>query len=253
MDQWTSKLAVVTGASGGIGSKVVEDLLKSGVLVAGIDRDEVKLQNQKETLGDKFHPFACNLLLEEDIVRVFSEINERFDGVDVLVNCAGMCANSTILGGDYNAELFHDIMQTNFLSVVSCIEKAYKSMVDRDVYGYIVIVSSLLGHVVPRIEMKRPIFNLYPSSKYALTALNNVLRDELNTYKNFKVRVSNISPGKVETPLQATNGLGEKDWVTPCPKELQPEDVSRAILFILASPPHVQIQDMIIKPVCDEI
>lgn len=246
-------MAVVTGASGGIGSKVVEDLIKSNVLVAGIDRDEEKLEGLRDKLGNNFHPFTCNLLQEQDIVRVFGDIVSQFGGIDILVNCAGMCANSTILGGDYDAELFQRIMQTNFLSVVSCIEKAYKSMVDRDVYGYIVIVSSLLGHVVPRIEMKRPIFNLYPSSKFALTALNDVLRDELMAYKNYKVRVSNISPGKVETPLQAANGLVDKDWVTPCPKELQPEDVSRAILFILGSPTHVQVQDMIIKPVGDGI
>lgn len=256
MEKWRDKVVVVTGASAGIGAQVCRDLYAAGLIVVGLARRLDRLLELQRALelttaaGGQFHAVRCDLLQDSDIGRAFDEIIATHSGIDVLVNNAGTSAHLSVLDDD-NADAFRDIVQTNLLAVVACTKRAYRSMVARDTCGYIVNVSSVLGHVVPQIKMSRPMFGIYPSSKYALNALNHVIRSELAFHGRHKVRVSNISPGKVDTEIMASAGITDDDWYTPCPKALQPEDVSQAICYMLSTPEHVLIQDIIMKPVGD--
>lgn len=101
--------------------------------------------------------------------------------------------------------------------------------------------------MVPVLAGIKPFLNIYPSTKYGLTALVQVLRHELNYAKNTKVRVSNISPGAVKTETLASID-GEVNLTALNMPSLEPEDVADAVLYMLSTPGRVQIQDLIIGP-----
>lgn len=245
-------MAIVTGASSGIGAAVCRDLCKWNITVVGMARRLDRLNQLKDEIvavnsGAKFYPIRCDLSKEEDIQSGFAEVVQRFGGVDILINNAGVATNQSILGDD-SEESIARIIQTNILAVVSCTKKAYKSMVFRDAPGYIINVSSTLGHsVIASPPGTKPVQNVYPSSKFAITALNHVLRSELNYYKQNKIRISNISPGLVKTEILDAAGILMAKMIEhmPC---LDASDISDAIIYILGTPTRVQIQDIIIKP-----
>ena len=111
-------------------------------------------------------------------------------GVNILVNNAGMGKNIFLL--DEKDEAFKDleeVMQVNLSGVIRCTRAAFKSMVKNDNNGYIININSVWGHSVPYANMKN---NVYPATKHAITALTEVLRQELIVKKMKKIRVSVI-------------------------------------------------------------
>lgn len=251
MDAWRGKVAIVTGASAGIGAALCKDLCKWNVIVVGMARRLENMGKLKDEIlalnsSAKFHPIRCDLTKEEDIKSGFAEVIEKFGGIDILINNAGVISSQSILEDD-SEDIVNKIIQTNVIAVVSCIKKAYKSMVARGTPGYIINVSSIVGHMVPNVALGKPISNVYPSSKYAITALNHVLRSELNYFKQNKIRISNISPGLVKTEIAEAAGVPSSRYPSTFPF-LQAGDVSDAIIYMLSTPTRVQIQDIIIKP-----
>lgn len=112
---------------------------------------------------------------------------------------------------------------------------------------------SVVGHSVPNTG--NPQFNVYPASKHAVTALTESLRQELNFLKT-KIKVTSVSPGVVETEIIQASAIGSgialkedhfKD-VKDYPK-LKAEDIANAVIYVLSTPAHVQVHELIIKPV----
>lgn len=252
MEQWRGKVAIVTGASAGIGAATCVALANEGVIVVGLARRYVRLAKLKEQIvlrkpDAKFHALKCDLTDEEDIEAAFKYVKEQFGGVDILINNAGIAKTTGILDGN-NAKDLHDVLQTNLVSVVSCTQKAYKLMAARDSAGYIVNVSSVLGHSVFSLGQK-PTLNLYPSTKFGLRALIQVLQQELNYMAKRNIRISNISPGIVKTEIGKASGLSAEvlQMYNAIP-HLEADDVADAIVYLLSTPAHVNIQDIIIRP-----
>lgn len=250
MDKWCGKVAIVTGASAGIGAAVCRDLCMNRVIVVGLARrldrlEELKRDITNSVQGAQFHPLKCDLTCEADIEAAFSYTLQHLGGVDILINNAGIFKQMSTLDG--SLDQMKAVIDTNLVAVVSCIQKAYRSMVDRDVPGYIVNVSSVAGHYVPRLDNLPPTFNVYPCTKHALTALVDVLRQELNFMGRHKVRVSNISPGFVKTEIFQAAGASIDMQNVPWPG-LESEDVSESIIYLLSTAARVQIQDLIIRP-----
>lgn len=251
MDLWKGKVAVVTGASAGIGAELCKDLCKRDVIVVGMARrlDRLELLKEKilETKKDaQFHPVKCDLMQESDIKAAFDHVISKLGGVDILINNAGIIQSMSFLDED-NLDKMKNVIETNITAVVSCTKKAYKSMSDRDVPGYIINISSIAGHEVPAVPSgMKPLLNIYPSTKYALAALVQVLRHELNYFKKNKIRVSNVSPGLVRTEIFEAGGLD----LTPFAEYLsylEPEDISDSVMYLLGTNPRVQIEDIIIQ------
>lgn len=250
MDQWQNKVAIVTGASAGIGAAICKDLCKHKVLVVGLARridrlEELQKAIQSDHAEAQFHFRKCDLTQEEDIQAAFEFVTNKFGGVDVLINNAGIFHNSSFFDDD-NLLGMKKVIDTNLMALVSCTKKAYKSMVDRDSYGYIVNISSSAGHVVPVVPDK-PMMNVYPATKHAVNALVQTLRHELNYFKRSKIRISNISPGCVKTEIAAAAGLPLEAGLAGLPM-LEAEDVSDSVLYLLGTHPRVQIQDIFIRP-----
>ena len=238
MDLWKGKVAVVTGSSSGIGAAICKELVQHDVIVVGLARrldrlNELKEQLVKEKSDAVFHPLKCDLTVESEIKAAFEYVEKTLGGVDILVNNAGTAKRVGLLECE-NMDDLKAVIDTNLVSVVSCTKKAFKSMSDRDVPGYIINVSSILGYYV----FNMPTLNVYPPSKFGVRALNTVLRQELNHLKKNKIRVSTVSPGVVKSEM--TDGY-------QIPAMLEAKDIADVVIYLLGTNPRVQIEDVIVR------
>ncbi|XP_061390586.1 farnesol dehydrogenase-like [Musca vetustissima] len=244
MERWQNKIAVVTGASSGIGAAVVKDLVNHGLFVIGLARRVECVEELKNHLPDakKSHLVAikCDVSDLDSVNRAFDEIISKFGAVDILINNAGCLKGGQLVNMDVRE--MQQILQTNVMGVIHCTQRAFKSMKERNFNGHVVIVNSIAGHKVP-ICSDLPEFNIYPPSKFAITAITELLRQEFKGLGT-KIKVTSISPGAVDTDIipdfirnHANGSL------------LKAEDISSSIVYALSTPPHVQIHELMIKPV----
>lgn len=265
MDRWIGKVAVVTGAGGGIGSAIVLDLLRAGLTVVGIDQQVERvelLRNQLSTTSTgTLYLHKCDLTVEADIVAAFAWIERTLGGIDILVNGGGVMEKFKLTDANNTVQL-RRILDTNVLATVLCTREAFKSMQARNVAGHVVCMNSVTGHSVVQMYGYS---NMYTPSKHAITAITEVLRQEFNeAQSNIKITVTlkplglfsillslvwfsysqSLSPGLVDTPL-----IPADLRALPAMKFLQPEDVSSAIMYAISTPPHVQVHKLTIKPV----
>lgn len=248
MELWKGKVAVVTGSSSGIGAAICKELCKFGVIVVGMARRLERLEELKEEILKSksdavFHPVKCDVTVESDIKSAFEYVVKTLGGVDIMINNAGVVKQGTILQED-NLDALKSIMDTNLIGLVSCTKKAFKSMSDRDVPGYIINISSVLGYSVTNIPGHKQESNIYASTKFAMRALNTVVRHELNDLKKNKIRLSCVSPGVVATEMAEGFSI---------PAMLEAKDVADVVVYILGTNPRIQIEDVIIRPTGEEL
>ncbi|XP_067634750.1 farnesol dehydrogenase-like [Eurosta solidaginis] len=254
MDRWVDKVAVVTGASSGIGWAITQDLLKCGMVVVGLARRLQQMEDLKEELDssirERFYPRSCDMTLLPSVKSNFHWVEQRFHRLHVLINNAGMMEMTKVLDEGNEAAL-QRVIDVNLIGTVNCTKQAYRVMEATMAQGeacHIVTVNSLLGHMVPP-HIPECGLNLYPVAKHALHTLHEVLRRELFPHK--LMRLSSISPGLTRTDFGGTPTDDEKrtceELIEP-DEILLPEDVARGVNFILSSPPHVTIVDLVIVP-----
>ncbi|XP_062558600.1 farnesol dehydrogenase-like [Armigeres subalbatus] len=241
MERWSGKVAIVTGASSGIGAATAKDLVKAGMVVVGlarrVDRVEALKTDLPASAADRLHAVKCDVSKEEDILQVFKWVEEKFGGVDVLINNAGIVRQTDLIDAD-NTKMLREVLDTNVLGLVLCSREAYQSMKKRSVDGHIVHINSVLGHTV----LNFPHLNVYPASKHAVTAITETMRNELRT-AGTKIKITSISPGVVRTEIVPESFIEQGHPM------LESEDISEAVLYVLGTPPRVQIHEVIIKPV----
>ncbi|XP_035913975.1 farnesol dehydrogenase-like [Anopheles stephensi] len=242
MDRWVGKVAIVTGASSGIGAATVQALARAGMTVVGLARRAERVEELKKSLppdvGSRIHAFRCDVTSEESIVNAFGAVERQLGGVDVLINNAGVSKQSCTLLTPGNSDDLRTVLDTNVMGLVLCTREAFQSMKRRQIAGHIVNINSILGHkYVPF-----PNLNLYMASKYAVTAITETLRNDLRN-EGTKVKVTSISPGIVRTEM-----IPEGNQFADTPM-LDAEDIVGAILYALGTPAHVQVHEVIIKPV----
>ncbi|XP_026466762.1 farnesol dehydrogenase-like [Ctenocephalides felis] len=248
MDRWQNKVAVVTGACSGIGQAVAKDLLKAGMKVIGLDIKATK--NEQSTIGELYLK-ACDISKEGEVIESFKWVRETFGGVDVLVNCAGI-VRKNMLTNPGNAEDLRKVLDINVLGLCFCTREAFNSMKERDVAGHIIHINSLYGHSISANHNTPPTMNMYPASKYCVTALTELLRQEM-MYLQSKTKVTSISPGVVNTGIlnDIVPEPDRKEFFNQNP-HLQPEDISQAIMYCLSTPEHVQVHELTIRPIGDK-
>lgn len=257
MEKWKGKVAIVTGASAGVGEAIVRDLAKNGIHVVGLARRSEKVEAFAETLGDtpgKIYAVKCDVSDQQSIKDAFKWIEQKFHTISILVNNAAIIYNGTIIGegeGDITEEL-NAVMNTNFTGPVHCTREAIRLIKKSDDYGMIININSIAGNYVPFMCGN----NLYAPSKHALRAFSEVLRQELVIAKNSKIRVTNLSPGVVKTDMVVASGLvaeKDKEKVYENLAHLNSEDVSESVLFLLQIPYHVNITQLTIQPVGEKV
>ncbi|TRZ00962.1 hypothetical protein DNTS_029979 [Danionella cerebrum] len=266
MDRWKGRVALVTGASVGIGAAVAKSLVKHGMQVVGCARSLEKIEKcSAECVTSGYSgtllPYKCDLAVEEEVLSMFSWIKAEHQGVDVCINNAGLACPEPLLTGktsgwknmlDLGQLLNHSdillLIQVNVMALSLCTREAYQSMKERNIDdGHIININSMSGHrVVNNADV-----HFYTASKYAVTALTEGLRQELRMAKTH-IRATCISPGLVETEFAYRLFSENQDKAAATYKSLkclEADDVANAVLYALSTPPHVQIGDIQMRPV----
>jgi 17beta-estradiol 17-dehydrogenase / 3beta-hydroxysteroid 3-dehydrogenase len=241
IDRWRGRVALVTGASSGIGESVANRLVEHGVKVVGCARRVERLHALKNDLGSDFLPLEVDLRDEKAIATMFSAIRERWGGVDILINNAGLGHRAPLLSG--STEEWREMLEVNILALCVCTREAVSDMRRRGDDGQVIHISSMSAHRVPDGS------GVYSGTKHAVKALTEALRRELHEAGS-GVRVAAVSPGFVETEFAElfakSKSAAEKTYGRY--PVLQPQDIADLVETILASPPHMAIHDVLVRP-----
>ena len=237
----------MTGASSGIGAETGRVLAAAGAAVTlaarRADRLEVLAAELRAT-GARVAVQPTDMRREDDVVRLITTARERFGGVDVLVNNAGLGRGAPISSA--SSEPWREMLEVNVLGLAIATREAIRDMERRGTAGHIVNVASMAAHRVPGPES-----GMYAATKFAVRALTEGVRQELRA-KQSAIRVSLVSPGYVATEFAdvfagrpgALEALQARLNVTM----LESLDVARAILWVVTQPPHVEIHDVLVRP-----
>lgn len=193
MERWQNRVAVITGASSGIGAAVAADLVKAGLIVAALARRETKLQENKKALPahlqSRYHPIKCDVTNEAEVKEAFAWIEKNLGGTDILINNAGVFHFGSNLTDADSSEVVRNTLDTNVAAVVYCVREAFNSMKKRNFDGHVVLINSVAGHTDQRIAG----INMYIPSKHTVTALAKSYRHEFaNAGTKVKITVSTI-------------------------------------------------------------
>uniref|UniRef100_A0A0K8WM18 Dehydrogenase/reductase SDR family member 11 n=1 Tax=Bactrocera latifrons TaxID=174628 RepID=A0A0K8WM18_BACLA len=244
MERWQNRVAVVTGAGAGIGAAIVKYLANNGMVTVGLARRKERIEALRNEVKDmakqRIHAIKCDVRDEADVIAAFKEIETKYGPVAVLVNNAGILRRSDLLK-EGNSQDMRDVMDTNVYGIVWSTREAFRSMKTQGPDGHIFLINSISGHGIPNIPNMSP--NIYPPSKHAVTVMTEIYRQELLN-NNTKIKITSISPGAVQTNAVIENPILISDMVY-----LASEDIADALIYCLQTPPHVQIHELIIKPV----
>lgn len=246
MERWLGKVAVVTGVSAGIGTAVAIQLVEAGLKVVGLARRREKCEELSKSLVGKRGEFlyvTADVSKEDDVLRAYEWIERNVGPVHILVNNAGVAMATSLVDGETN--LWKEVFDTNVLGLCMMTREAVRNMRKNNVDGHIVHINSLSGH---RIAYHSTM-NVYPASKYAVTALTETLRQELNSIGS-KIKISSVSPGLVDTEILKVGANQDyaKHVIGANNPILKPEDIADSVSYILSTPPHVQVHEVIIRP-----
>jgi NAD(P)-dependent dehydrogenase (short-subunit alcohol dehydrogenase family) len=216
MDEFANHIAIVTGASSGIGQRTAELLAERGARVAVFARSEKKLAAIAAPFRDRMIVVSGDAAQVSDIERLFQETEKRLGRCDILINNAGMIDPARVV--DTTPEQWDRMFAVNVRSTFMTCRRALPSMIERG-QGVIVNVASISGVLGPE---KFPGFASYNASKAAVIAFTEALAVEV---KDRGVRVNCISPGSVDTAMWAEASGG-------APAEMTAGEVAEAILFL---------------------
>ncbi len=234
------KVAVVTGASKGIGLAISQALLEHGVTVAAVSRTSEDLQKithqQNEQFPGKMFAFPASLEREEECIRVISEIGNCFGQIDILINCAGVSQHSFMDLEQLHREEFERILHTNLNSVLYCTRQTIPYMKQQN-QGFILNILSTAAFQSSGGGIA------YSASKYAARAVTEGLIEQ---YKGTGIRVTSISPGPVNTNIWShkTQPVSEERKK----KMLRPEDIAQIAMFLLQLDDNVHIGNITVEP-----
>ncbi|XP_076268041.1 farnesol dehydrogenase-like [Rhynchophorus ferrugineus] len=240
--RFQGKVAVVTGASSGIGKDTAKALVKNGLIVAGLGRRVERIEDlAKQLSGEKgkLKAYKCDMTKEQDILSTFKRITEELGPIHVLVNNAGLMLPTTLIDGD--TEKWRTTFDTNVLGLCIATREALKSMKAHNTAGHIIHINSIAGHYIVDI----PNMNVYSGTKYAVTALAETLRRDL-TREKLPIKITSVSPGYVETEIQAVAGFPADAISMPA---LNASDIAEAVVYALSTPAHVNINEITLQAV----
>lgn len=242
-----SRIAIVTGATSGIGEATVRKFVASGYGVAGNGRNAEKLRALEQELGAAFIGVAGDASDSAVLDRLFVSASERFGKpADIVVANAGRGLGGSVKDADLSK--FEDMLKINVTGTLALLQKAARKMVDEQQSGYpksaadIVIIGSVVGRHIS------PFSAVYGATKFAVHSLAEGLRREVGPKG---IRVSLVEPGIVVSGFQDGAGYTE-DMVHHFEEKFGPllhgDDVANAIHYIVNQPPHVHISDIMVRP-----
>ncbi len=219
---------VITGASSGIGAATAQRAVEFGHRVVLGARSEDKLDALAQELGGEAHAVAvrCDVSSWEDQQALVRAALDRFGRMDSYFANAGFGATRGFL--EESVEHWKSMIDTNVLGAALSIRASlghFKKLGS----GHLILTSSIAGRrALPG--------SLYSATKHAVTAMGEALRQEI---ADTDIKMTLIEPGAVDTPFFDNRPSGA----------LEPDDVARAVLFALTQPPHVDVNEILIRPI----
>jgi 3-hydroxy acid dehydrogenase / malonic semialdehyde reductase len=227
------KKAVVTGASSGIGAATARALAREGAIVAVGAR---RLERLAE-LGDGFVPLELDVGNPESAARFVGSAVQRLEGLDVLVNNAGLALGRDLF--DESTEEDEEVvLETNVHGVIRMTRLCLPHLADG---GHVVNIGSVAG----RQAYERGA--LYVASKFAVRGFTYALREDL---LGRPIRLTTVDPGLVETNFSRVRYRGDVEAATKVyegVEPLTPDDVADCVLFAVTRPPHVNVDEIVVK------
>lgn len=235
MTQLLGKTAVITGASSGIGASVAMELAKEGanIVLAARRIDKLaEIENKIKQLNNvKVISVQTDVAKKQDVKNLIKKAVETFQHVDILVNNAGQMLSSPIVNG--HVEDWEKMIDVNIKGVLYGINEVLPAMLERS-SGHIINIGSVSGFEVTKKS------TVYSATKFAVRAISAGLEKEL---ARTGVRVTNISPGMVDTNL-VKDGSRKIDR-----KMLEPSDIGKAVIYAVTQPDYVNVNEITVRPV----
>jgi NADP-dependent 3-hydroxy acid dehydrogenase YdfG len=218
---------VITGASTGIGAATARRAVEFGYRLVLAARSEDKLEAlARELGGEKAIAVRCDVANWDDQQAVVQTALERFGGMDAYFANAGFGATRGFL--EESVEHWKAMIDTNVLGCALSIRASLAHFKKHD-HGHLILTSSIAGRrVLPG--------SLYSATKHAVTAMGEALRQEI---ADTDIKMTLIEPGAVDTPFFDNRPSGA----------LEADDIARAVMFALTQPAHVDVNEILIRPI----
>jgi NADP-dependent 3-hydroxy acid dehydrogenase YdfG len=237
------KVAVVTGASSGIGEATVLALAAQGAAVVAAARRKERLDELVQRVsndGGKAIAVECDVTHEQQAHDLVGRAIEEFGTIDILVNNAGVMLLSTV--GKSLSDQWRAMFEVNVMGLLYATDAAISQMKEQG-SGHLVNISSVAGRKVTRDSS-----GVYAGTKHAVNAISEGLRQEL---LEENIRVSIVGPGAVDTELpdhitdeEAREGLRGLMKL----ERLQSQDIAEAIVYAVSQPERVSVNEILIRP-----
>jgi NADP-dependent 3-hydroxy acid dehydrogenase YdfG len=231
----TDSVAVVTGASAGLGAHLARTLTDRGATVFGLARSTDKLDALRDELGSTFHPIACDVREEDAVADAFDEVRATGGRIDVLINNAGLGQFGPV--DELSLEEWDVQMDTNLRGVFLCTREAVPTMREQNddsgFGGHIVNVASIAG------LLGNPNLTAYNASKFGLRGFSESLMKEV---RDDGIRVTCLYPGSIDTNFFDVADVEKTDH------PLTPEDVADTVLHVLEAPANHLISEVVLRP-----
>jgi clavulanate-9-aldehyde reducatase len=235
------RVAAVTGASSGIGEATVRALSEAGASVALAARRADRLRSIADTLEGPSLVLEVDVSDEEQARSFVQAAHDELGGLHVLVNNAGVMLLGPVTGADMGE--WRRMVSVNLLGLLYCTHAALP-LLARSGGGDIVNLSSVAGR---RAEAGAAVYNM---TKFGVHAFSEALRQEA---LHDGIRVTTVAPGFVETELQGHNRNPVVQQALSQARErigdvLRPEDIAEAIVHAVSRPPHVCVNEIVVRP-----
>ncbi|MDW7695091.1 SDR family NAD(P)-dependent oxidoreductase [Flammeovirgaceae bacterium SG7u.111] len=237
-----AKIALVTGATSGIGEATARIFAENGIDLIICGRREDRLKKLAEEFGEKVNVMylAFDVKNKEKVLEAIESIPESMSKIDILVNNAG---NAHGLDSIQNGDLddWDAMIDINVKGLLYVSKAVMPGMVDRK-SGHIINIGSIAGKEV------YPNGNVYCASKHAVDAINKGMLLDLNPYG---IKVTAINPGLVNTEFSEVRFKGDESKAENVYKGMDPllgEDIAELIYFAVSRPAHVNISDLTVLP-----
>lgn len=233
-------IALVTGATSGIGLETTLLLIRHGWHVIATGRRLDRLTALQQEYGDAIFPLCFDVRSRSDVQKQLASLPEAWSDISLLINNAGN-AHGLELFQDGNWEDWEAMIDINVKGLLAVTEAVLPTM-RRQGRGHIINIGSIAG------EQPYAKGSVYCASKSAVTMISDCLRIDLNTES---IKVSEIRPGMVETDFSLVRFKGDAQRAAQVYKGLKPlsgKDVAEAILWMVQAPAHVNLSEVVILP-----
>lgn len=227
-----SKVAIVTGASSGIGAEFSKMLIQNGAEVYGLARSKDKLNKLQQDLGEQFHPVVMDITQSDDLEEWVSNTFDSDHLPDVLINNAGVMYSANV--DEMSLSEWHTMINVNLNGIFYLTRLIVPLMKENQQTSHIINISSIAG------LMGNPTISGYNASKFGVRGFSEALFKEL---RYDAIKVTCVFPGSIDTEL-----FDKIDGIDNHPNMMKTTDLSSTVKFLLETDDNFLINEITMRP-----